>query len=104
MALSDEQLVERVLEDWKTAPIDDKLRAMLGFLEKLTLSPNELGAGDVERLREAGLSDAAIEEAIHVCAAFNMIDRIADALGFEVPPKAAAKRGAEFLLKRGYAR
>jgi hypothetical protein len=31
-----------VLDDWRTAAINEKLRAMLGFLEKLTLSPNSV--------------------------------------------------------------
>ena len=35
---------------------------MLGFLEKLTLEPAAVTAGDVVPLRAQGLSDAAIEE------------------------------------------
>ena len=103
MALSNDEIVEQVLDDWRTAPIDEKLRAMLGFLEKLTLHPTEIDRGDADRLRAVGLTDAAIEEAIHVCAAFNIIDRIADALDFEVPPPDAAKVGGAILLERGYA-
>jgi len=34
----DDTLVEAVLRDWRTAPLDPKLRATLGFLEKLTLA------------------------------------------------------------------
>ena len=55
---------------------------MLGFLEKLTLSPDQLGAADLEPLRAAGLSDEAIEDAIHVCAQFNIYTRLADSLQF----------------------
>jgi hypothetical protein len=39
-------------------------------------------------------------DAIYICAAFNLIDRVADALGFEVPESFA--RGAASQLKRGY--
>jgi len=39
----DDALVEAVLRDWRTAPLDPKLRATLGFLEKLTLAPTEVG-------------------------------------------------------------
>jgi uncharacterized peroxidase-related enzyme len=91
-----------VLEDWRTAPIDERLRAMLGFIEKLTLDPASLSPADIEPLRAAGLSDEAIEDAIHVCALFNMYDRIADALGFDVPDAHAFEFGATMLLKRGY--
>ncbi len=97
-----EDLVNAVLDDWRTAPIDEKLRAMLGFLEKLTLRPGDVGPEDVAPLRAAGVSDQAIEDAIHVCAFFNMIDRIADSLGFDVPSPEGFAQGADSLLKRGY--
>jgi uncharacterized peroxidase-related enzyme len=97
-----EDLVNAVLDDWRTAPIDDKLRATLGFLETLTLCSGDVGREDVAPLRAAGLSDQAIEDAIHVCAFFNMIDRVADALGFEIPPPEGFSQGADSLLKRGY--
>jgi uncharacterized peroxidase-related enzyme len=91
-----------VLENWRTAPIDERLRAMLGFLENLTLDPRSVSPVDIEPLRTVGLSDEAIEEAVHVCALFNMYDRLADALGFEVPDAEAFEFGAVRLLKRGY--
>jgi alkylhydroperoxidase family enzyme len=59
---------------------------MLGFLEKLTLHPGTIGPDDIRPLRSVGLSDTAIEDAIYVCVYFNIIDRIADSLGFTVPP------------------
>jgi alkylhydroperoxidase family enzyme len=89
-----------VLADWRTAPIDDKLKAMLGYLEKLTLSPQAIQAADVAALQAAGISQQAMREAIYVCALFNLIDRLADALNFAIPPNWTA--GAQTLLKRGY--
>jgi alkylhydroperoxidase family enzyme len=97
-----ESLIQAVLDDWNTAPVDEKLRAMLGFLEKLTLFPDDVTPSDVDAVRAAGVQDEAIEDAIYVCAAFSMIDRIADALGFKIPgPKNMAKN-AKILLDRGY--
>lgn len=75
---------------------------MLGFLEKLTLNPQEVGPEDVAPLRAAGLSDEEIEDAIHVCANFNLINRVADSLGFEKATATAMSRYADFLLKMGY--
>lgn len=91
-----------VLDDWRTAPVDERLRAALGFLEKLTLEPHRVRAADVIPLREAGLSEAAIEDAIHVCALFNIYDRVADTLEFDVPSRESFAQGAAMLLKRGY--
>ncbi len=72
-----------MLADWRTAPVDEKLRATLGLLEKLTLRPAEVGPDDVAPLRAAGLSDEAIADAIAVAASFNLIDRIADSLAVD---------------------
>jgi hypothetical protein len=38
----------------------------------------------------------------YVCRVFNLIDRIADAFKFHVPPQAFFARTAPMLLKRGY--
>lgn len=73
---------------------------MLGLLEKLTLAPDEVGPDDVEKVRAAGVSERSILDAIYICAAFNLIDRVADALGFEIP--ASFTKGAARQLQRGY--
>jgi uncharacterized peroxidase-related enzyme len=101
-ALGDESLVQSVLEDWHTAPIDQKTKAMLSFLKKLTLEPFNIGAVDIAFLRAADLSEAAIEDAMHICANFNIINRLADAFGFELPSPQGLARSTEILLTRGY--
>lgn len=54
---------------------------MLEFARKLTNSPGDMRKADVEKLREAGLNDAAIVELASVAAYFNFINRIALGLG-----------------------
>ncbi len=75
---------------------------MIGFLEKLTLNPQDVTDADLIPVRAAGVSDEAIEDAIHVCALFNIIDRMADSLGFDVPGRDAFAETATRLLRRGY--
>ncbi len=94
--------MKAVIDDWRSAPLDAKLRAMLGFLEKLTLQPNEVRPADIAPLRSAGLSDDAIEDAINVCALFNIYDRLADALGWYLPDAAGYAASAQALMKRVY--
>jgi alkylhydroperoxidase family enzyme len=77
---------------------------MLGFLEKLSQTPESVGPGDVAPLRAAGLSDEAIAQAIHVSAAFHMINRLADSFGFEIPPPEHTALDVIDLLKHGYDR
>jgi alkylhydroperoxidase family enzyme len=75
---------------------------MLGFLEKLTLRPEELGSEDAAAVRTAGVSDEAIVDAIHVAALFNMIVRLADSLGWDVPTWQSCLDRSEAMLSRGY--
>jgi hypothetical protein len=42
-------------------------------------------------------------DAIHVAALFNMIVRLADALGWDVPPYETFEERAETMLSGGYA-
>ncbi len=98
----DERLVAAVLADWRTAPLDPKLRATLGFLEKLTLTPAAVRPADLAPLRAAGVSDEAIEDAIHACVLFNIYDRLADSMNWHLPgPEGYAASGRN-LMKRGY--
>lgn len=97
-----DEITRAVLDDWRTAPIDKKLRAALNLIEKLTLTPDRIESADIGALRADGLSDEAIEDAIHVTVLFNIMDRIADSLGFEIPTAKGFARAADVLLKRGY--
>lgn len=91
-----------MLDDWTTAPVAEPLRVTLGFLRKVTLTPDDVGPSDIVPLREAGLSDQAIVDALYVCALFNLIDRVADTFGFAVPSPEDFRRGAAMQLKMGY--
>jgi alkylhydroperoxidase family enzyme len=100
--LGDERLVSAVLADLETAPINEAFRATLRLLSKLTLQPEQIHAEDIEAVRVEGVTDRAIEDAIHVCALFNIVDRCADALGFEFPANYDRMQYGRGLLKMGY--
>ena len=92
----------RVLDDYRTAPIDEKLRAMLGLLETFTLRPNELGPEDVRRVVATGVTREMIRDAFYVAFLFNGYDRLADTLGWELPERGYYWKAGKFLLKKGY--
>jgi alkylhydroperoxidase family enzyme len=91
-----------VLEDYRTAAIDEKLRAMLGLLETCTLRPDELTAADVRAVLATGVSREAIRDAFYVAFLFNTYDRLADTLGWELPEDRYYPKAGSFLLKKGY--
>lgn len=75
---------------------------MLPILEKLTAARPEFAPEDFAEARRLGVSDEAITDALEVGYLFNIINRMADALDFEVGPQAAFDSSARSLLTRGY--
>ena len=94
--------MDAVYADAATAPVSDRVRAALALIARMTRSPEELRPDDIASARAAGLTDDDIRSAAGICAAFNTIDRLADALAFRVPDQAGFDRAARVLLRVGY--
>jgi len=101
IAYQDEAKVTAVLANLETAPLDEPLKAILRMLGKLT-KENTITIDDMRAVLAAGVSCEQIEDALAVCFAFNITDRLANAFGFEVLSPKGFEAGAKFLLKRGY--
>jgi uncharacterized protein YciW len=82
-------------------------RAMLEYVEKLTLTPSAMTEADVQGLRDAGWSDRDILDIVHVCAYFNFRVRVVDGLGLELADwqlkraRAGSERAAQLAEARG---
>jgi alkylhydroperoxidase family enzyme len=83
--------------------VDEPLRATLGFLEKVTLRPDELSPQDAEAVLAAGVTEHALVDAIHVAALFTMIVRLADSFDWLVQPEQELAAGAVARLGSSYA-
>ena len=68
----------------------------------LTLRPDELTRADAEAAYAAGVSPEALWDAATVCALFNMITRLADSLGWDVPSSDRLAARAPAMLEGGY--
>ena len=90
------------MAEWRTAPLRPELHAALAFIEVMTLRPDELAAADAEAAYAAGVSRQALLDAATVCALFSMIVRLADSLGWDVPPWDALLARAPAMLEGGY--
>jgi uncharacterized peroxidase-related enzyme len=100
-AYQDGPRVAAVLADLESAPVAEPLRATLRMLGKLTRE-GTVGVEDMREVLAAGASPQQVEDALAVCAAFAITDRLADAFGFELLSPEGFEAGAEYLLKRGY--
>jgi len=70
-----------VLQDYRTAPIGDREKALFAFLDKVNRESSRIRREDVEEVAAAGWSEEALYDAITVCALFNFYNRWTDATG-----------------------
>lgn len=97
-------LVDAVVKDYRSAPISEPEKALLAYLEKLTLTPSATAAKDVAQLHQAGWSDEAIYDAVTVCALFNFYNRWVDGSGVQDMSETGYALSAERLAAVGYSR
>jgi uncharacterized peroxidase-related enzyme len=87
-------VVSDALSDSATATIRPQVSAIMAFLDRLAESPDEIGAEDAARVREAGVPDEAFEQAVRISVLFHVINRVMDVAG------ANAMHGAQLTLAR----
>ena len=77
----DEELVEALQRDYKSADISEQDRVMLDYVEQITKDATKIDRTYHERLREVGFDDRGILQITLIASWFNYINRVADALG-----------------------
>ena len=90
-------VLEGLMSDVDTAPIDERFRPIFRFLKKLTLASYKLIQTDADAVYAAGWSERALHEIIMVCCCFSFMNRLADGHGLPSDPelfKQRAKRHA----------
>ena len=86
----DDELIEALRRDYRTAPLTSAERVMCAYVVQLTADATKIGPGDHEQLRAEGFDDTAILQITLIAAWFNYINRVAEALGVgrdELAPK-----------------
>ena len=77
----DDELVEALRKDYRTAPISEQDRVMLDFVVKITKDATRCSPADHDALRAVGFDDRGILQITLIASWFNYINRVADALG-----------------------
>ena len=99
---TDTQTLLALLADPVSAPVDARLRPVLAFVHKLTLSPSRMTPADAEAVFAAGWDDRALHDAAAICGLFNLMNRLVDGLGIEADA-AHTQFVAQRLARTGYA-
>ena len=96
-------VVDQVLADSSSAPIDEKLRCLLVIADKVRRDGRLVMTDDVERARQAGADDQAIHDTVLIAAAFCMFNRYVDGLATWAPqdPQLYHEIGSR-IAARGY--
>jgi alkylhydroperoxidase family enzyme len=97
-----EGLVDRLLENFDSAPIDEHLRPLLAFVKKLIISPKELTQADTEKVLGAGWDERALHDAIAIAGRASFMQRLVEGFGFIPLSKEVARARAEKRVKLGY--
>ena len=75
--------------------------AVLAFLEKVTCSHDSVSGSDLTELRERGVPDQAVVEALHVAFVWNVVDRLAHAFDYRLQ-EGQLKKGTQALHQFKY--
>ncbi|MBT4489969.1 MAG: peroxidase [Rhodospirillaceae bacterium] len=97
-----EGLVDQLLTDPEAAPVDAKLRPLLGYVRKLAATPSEVSQADVDAVLAAGWDERAVHDAVAVTARAAFMQRLVQGFGFTPLPKDIARSHAKKRVERGY--
>lgn len=78
------------------------LGALLAYVRKLTLAPSTIDESDKQAVHAAGFSEDQLKDAIAVCAAFNLFNRIVE--GHGIAPHDDYTQDAKMINTHGYDR
>jgi uncharacterized peroxidase-related enzyme len=99
----DAALLQAVKDDYVTAPISEKLKALLTIAAKVQNDARTVTDEDIKRARDLGATDIEIHDTVLIAAAFCMYNKYVDGLRAWTPddPKMYAERAA-LVAKLGY--
>ena len=97
-----EGVVEQLLRDPASTPLDARLKVLLEFVRKLMTSPQGITQPDVDEVLAAGWDDRALHDAVAVTARAAFMQRLSAGFGFTPLTREAAARHARKRVERGY--
>jgi uncharacterized peroxidase-related enzyme len=84
----DESVYGQLKSDIDCANVEEKLKPILRFVKKLTLTPEQITPADVKPIFDAGWDERALLDSVCLCAVVNCMNRFAMGIGIdkETPP------------------
>ena len=95
-------VVERLIENPDTAPVEPRLKPLLAFVRKLMVTPGAMAQADADAVLVAGWSEQALQDAIAVTARAAFMQRLVEGHGFVPMSRELAAKRAQQRVERGY--
>lgn len=95
-------VVDKLLEDAESAPVEAKLKPLLAFVRKLVTASGSMNQGDADAVFAAGWDEKALHDAIAITARMSFMQRLVEGFGFVPLSKEVAKEHARRRVKHGY--
>jgi uncharacterized peroxidase-related enzyme len=96
------EVIERLLDDPETAPVEARLRPLLAFVRKLTLTPSEISQADANAVFDAGWDEHALHDAIATTGRAAFMQRLVQGHGFTPLSRENAVNHAKRRVEHGY--
>lgn len=98
------EVVDALIADIDSAPVDERLKPIFAFAKKLTKAPATLTQADADLVFAAGWDEDGLNAAIEVTCRFNFMNRLAMGYGLTPPDADKAMANAKRRQQHGYAR
>ncbi len=101
----DLNFIEQIKKDYLSAPISDKLKALLAIAGSVQKSGKSVTTAQIESAKAAGATDLEINDTVLIASVFCMFNRYVDGLDTWAPPdKDSYLKIAPQRAEQGYAR
>ena len=97
-----EGVLDELLADIESASVEPRLKPLLAFVRKLTLTPGDMTQADADAVFDAGWDEKGLHDAIAITARMCFMQRLVEGHGFIPISPEVAKKHARKRVELGY--
>lgn len=105
LLLGEQDTVEKIKQDIETAPVSEKMKALLTIAKQVQKSGKHVKQSSIDRAKEAGATDIEIHDTVLIAALFCLYNRYVDGLATVTPTDPGFYNTlADRIVNKGYLR
>lgn len=98
------ETTEKIKSDLSSAPISDKMKALLMIASQVQISGKSVTAESIEKAKQEGATDVEIHDTVLIAALFCLYNRYVDGLSTVTPTDPDFYKGLAARILKGYQR